>query len=473
AAIQTKPTGCTSLTCNPLYWQVFDHQGQPLVTQLRTSVSNTNPSALLFIAPDIPSVGYRLFWLCPQISQISNSIDFPSESELIWAHLSHYEYSIAQKIEIATTNWNLENEFLRVTVDPETGNLSSTWDKIHHREILAQAGGNQLQAFKDSGQYWDAWNIDPNYEQHPLPPAELKSIEWIEYGPIEQRLRVVRQIGQSQFCTDYILQTGSPVLKIATTVDWQERGVLVKAAFPLNLEAESATYEIPCGAISRPTQPQAPREKAKWEVPAIRWADLTEIGNRQNNYQLPITNYQLPIYGVSLLNDCKYGYDSKPNQLRLTLLRSPSWPDPEADRGYHEFTYAIYPHANSWQSAHTVRRGYELNQPLQVKVLPPSREAKEASLPPVGCFLDLGAQNLILMALKQSEDNPEQWILRCYECHGAAGELSLGGNAGLAIAQQVDLLERSLPFPEAKTNQISPWQILSFQCQKKPAQERE
>ncbi|MFB2980089.1 alpha-mannosidase [Microseira sp. BLCC-F43] len=471
-------------------WQVFDHQGQPLVTQLRREVLTTNPSALLFIAPDIPSIGYRLFWLCPQNSHIPNSINFPSESELIWAHLSHYEYSIAQKIEIATTNWNLENEYLRVTVDPETGNLSSAFDKIHNREILDKTGGNQLQAFKDSGQYWDAWNIDPNYEQHPLPPAELKSIEWIDYGPIEQRLRVVRQIGQSQFCQDYILQTGSPVLKIATKVDWQERGVLVKAAFPLNLEAESATYEIACGAICRPTQPQKAdagmgghgdaemgeednatcqrelREKAKWEVPAIRWADLTEMGNGEENNQLPI-------YGVSLLNDCKYGYDSKPNQLRLTLLRSPSWPDPEADRGYHEFTYAIYPHANSWQSAHTVRRGYELNQPLQVRVMPAGREEKDASLPPVGCFLDLGAQNLILMALKQSEDNPQQWILRCYECHGEVAELSLRGDGGLAIAQMVDLLERALPIPEAKTSQISPWQIVSFQCQKKPAQERE
>ncbi len=454
-------------------WQVYDYNGQPLVTQLSKQTLNTNPSALLFIARDIPSVGYRLFWLSPENSQNPNSIVFPSESELIWAHLSHYEYSIAQKNQIASRNWHLENEFLRVTVDPETGNLSSTYDKIHQREILAATGGNQLQAFKDSGQYWDAWNIDPNYEQHPLPAPELKSIEWIDDGPIEQRLRVVRQIGQSQFCQDYILQIGSPVLKISTTVDWQERGVMVKAAFPLNLEAESATYEIACGAISRPTQPQTPRDKAKWEVPALRWADLTEINNRQDNYQLPITNYQLPIYGVSLLNDCKYGYDSKPNQLRLTLLRSASWPDPEADRGYHEFTYAIYPHTHSWQSAHTVRRGYELNQPLQVRILPPSREAVDKSLPPVGCFLELGAENLILMALKQSEDNAEQWILRCYECHGAAAELSLQGEGGLAIAQMVDLLERDLPLPNPQTSQISPWQIVSFKCQKKPAQERE
>ncbi len=117
------------------------------------------------------------------------------------------------------------------------------------------------------------------------------------------------------FAKIYILQVGVPLLKIATTVNWQESQVLVKAAFPLNIEADFATYEIPCGAIRRSTKPQTPAEKAKWEVPALRWADLT--GETEQG-----------IYGVSLLNDCKYGYDSQPNQLRLTLLRSPHWPDP-------------------------------------------------------------------------------------------------------------------------------------------------
>ena len=430
-------------------WQVYDGAGQPLPSQL------SDRSTLLFIAADIPSVGYRLFWLCPHDVAASN---FPVKLDPIRAHLSHYANSIAEKISFAN-NWTLENEFLRVSVDAETGNIASIFDKSAQREILA-GQGNQLQAFKDSGQYWDAWNIDPNYEQHPLPDAELKSIEWIEYGEIQQSLRVVRQIGRSQFTQDYILQTNSPMLKIATTVDWQEQGVLVKAAFPINLTAESATYEIACGAISRPTQPQTATEKAKWEVPAQRWADLTQMGDGEENNQLPI-------YGVSLLNDCKYGYDSKPNQLRLTLLRSPSWPDPEADRGYHEFTYAIYPHAGSWQSADTVRRGYELNLPLQVMVLQSTLASTEAYLPPVGCFIDLSAQNLILMALKQSEDTPEEWILRCYECWGVSGELSLQGEGGLAIAHEVDLLERSLNIPNTQTGQISPWKIVSVRCRQK------
>ncbi|MBE9000154.1 alpha-mannosidase [Nostoc sp. LEGE 12447] len=414
----------------PQEWQIYDTSGKQLVSQL------SEPSTLLFLATEIPPVGYRLFWLSPS-SPTLREAKATSPSLL--------------------PDWILENEFLRVVIDPDTGDLSSIFDKTYQRELLSGAG-NQLQAFKDSGQYWDAWNIDPNYAQHPLPSTNLQSIQWLEQGPVQIRVRVVRQLGESEFCQDYILQAGSPLLKIATTVNWQENHVLVKAAFPLNIEADFATYEIPCGAIRRTTKPQTPAEEAKWEVPALRWADLT--GETQKG-----------IHGVSLLNDCKYGYDSKPNQLRLTLLRSPNWPDSEADKGFHEFTYTLYPHAGSWESAHTVRRGYELNIPLQVILNPANANAPEN--PPFSTgkdglgvsFLDLSAENLILMALKPSEDNPQQLILRCYECHGETAELSLQSNLGLNLGDTVDLLERSSTTKFSSGQQIltiQPWKIASF-----------
>ncbi len=409
-------------------WHVYDLSGQHVLSQVEEGAT------LLFLAADIPSVGYRLFWLC-----------------LEEVHTETEECSQLRRNQQPTlpTAMVLENELLRVSVDVKTGDLGSIFDKVHEREVLHEAGGNQLQAFQDRGQYWDAWNIDPNYTQHPLPPTQLKSIQWIG-GPVQQRVRVVRQLGQSEFCQDYILQTGASVLKIATSVDWQERQTLVKVAFPLNLEADYATYEIPCGAIQRPTQPKTPEEQAKWEVPALRWADLT-----QNEY------------GVSLLNDSKYGYDCQPNQLRLTLLRSPNWPDPDADRGLHEFTYAIYPHGGSWQSAHTVRRGYELNLPLQVicpSIDASDKDASDNTLPAVGRLLDLSGENLIVMAFKQSEDDPHQWILRCYECHGDPGELSLRSDLPLSVAHTVDLLELSVPSPPSgeRSFRIEPWKIVSF-----------
>jgi alpha-mannosidase len=403
-------------------WDVYDLSGEKLPSQRR------DVSTLLFLAKDVPSIGYRVFWLC-------RGDDQPLKDAGLCAP------TLAE-------NWVLENEVLRVVVDPDTGDLSSVFDKVHQREVLS-GSGNQLQAFEDSGQYWDAWNIDPNYAQRPLPPTLLKSIEWIERGIVRSRLCVVRQLGQSQFHQEYVLEAESPILKIVTTVDWQERHVLVKAAFPLNLEADYATYEIPCGAIQRPTRPKTPAEQAKWEVPALRWADLSE-GD----------------YGVSLLNDCKYGYDAQPSQLRLTLLRSPNWPDPEADRGIHHFTYTLYPHSGSWHSAGTVRRAYELNLPLQVLNNPSVGRYGSTLLQPIGQLLNLQAENLILMALKPSEDDANQWILRCYECYGELAELALKSNLDLAIAQPVNLLEQPVQLPEQSSNQqafqIQPWKIASF-----------
>jgi alpha-mannosidase len=404
-----------TLPANHPQWQVCDISGNPIISQL------SETAKLLFLAPEIPPVGYRIFWLSPTSPTQPNPI---------------------------SPDWILENELLRVTINPETGDLASVFDKTQQREILSSAG-NQLQAFQDSGQYWDAWNIDPNYAEHPLPPTQLKSIQWVDQGLVQNRIRVIRQLGKSEFTQDYILQTGSPLLKISSTVNWQENQVMVKTAFPVNIQADFATYEIPCGTIRRPTQPQTPAEKAKWEVPALRWADLTQQTDTES-------------YGVSLLNDCKYGYDSQNNQLRLTLLRSPHWPDPETDRGTHEFTYALYPHTGDWKTANTVKRGYELNMPLQVIINPPTnQETLSPTTSDVVSFLDLSAPNLILMALKQSEENPEQFIIRCYECHQEVAELNLQTKLGLSLGNAVDLLE--LNASELQNYIIQPGKIATFQ----------
>ena len=458
-----------------IYWQVVDTNGETQPYQIGED------GKLLFLARNIPSVGYRLFWLSP--------LDAKKDNKTPYYENTKTEFS--EQAGFSTPNLTLENEYLRALVDEETGNLSSVFDKRSQREIISNGGGNELQAFQDSGQYWDAWNIDPNYQNHPLPSAALKCIEVMERGSVQTRIRVIKTIGKSEFCCDYILQAASPILKIATTVDWQESHVLVKAAFPLNIETEFATYEIPCGAIRRTTKPQTSAEKSKWEVPALRWADLTT--------EVPLGDKLIQnSYGVSLLNDSKYGYDSQPNQLRLTLLRSPTWPDTEADKGKHEFTYGLYPHAGSWQTAQTVRRGYELNVPLE-STMPTLHDSygecyanekacggresllfkndiveggtvsyanAQKSLSPIGKFLDLSANNLILMALKQAETDPQQWILRCYECQGEVAKLSLQSDLGLKLGDSVDLLEYPLyELENSSTRQsknIQPWKILSF-----------
>lgn len=424
-----------SLPVSSENWQVFDLEGNPIQSQLTTcrdiagNVPTEGTKTLLFVAENIPSIGYRLFWM--REKEHSDKPSIPPNPP--YQRRDRKEYV-------------LENSILRVEIDPDTGELERVCDKVNQREVL-QGKGNQLQAFKEERQYWDAWNIDPNYQQNPLPPARLESIDWLDFGEVRSRLRVVRKINNSIFSQDYILDLNSPYLKIETHADWQETHVLIKAAFPLAIEADCATYEIPCGAISRTTKPKTPAEKAKWEVPALKWADLGDDR-----------------YGVSLLNDCKYGYDSSPNCLRLTLLKSPVWPDPQADRGQHSFTYCLYPHDNSWQVAETVRKGYEVNLPLIVREFPNEKGQNNQQLSPETSLLDLSAKNLILMALKPSEDDKNTYILRCYECHGEESELKIKGELNLAIASSTNLLE--IPEGDRELTSFSPWQIKTLKIQR-------
>ncbi len=406
-------------------YQVYDLENNPIPSQI------TDNNQLLFLAQDIPSIGYRVYWL---------------SSTLETGYIASKNTANSQPI---NKNFILENKYLTVKVNPETGDLDSIYDQINQKEILS-GQGNQLQAFTDKGQYWDAWNIDPEYEQKALPAATLKSIQCLDNGKIQQTIRVIRIIGQSEFIQDYILEKHSPVLKISTTVDWQETHVLVKAAFPLTIESDYATYEIACGAIKRLTKPQTTAEKAKWETSALKWVNLTDEKQK---------------YGVSLLNDCKYGYDIKPKQIRITLLRSPVWPDPNSDKGKHQFTYAIYPHKESWHKARTVHKSYELNIPLQVV-----EETKENQLntylSPVGSFIDLSADNLIVMALKGDQNigkmgDFKNIILRCYECHGETANLALNGDLELEIIGEVNCLEEK-NHQEVNTV-IAPWKVKNFQ----------
>ena len=379
----------------------------------------------------IPAIGYRAFWIVPD-----------------------------NEINEVTDHLELENQFLKVVVDSQTGNLSSIFDKTNQREVLS-APGNQLQAFRDAGQYWDAWNIDPDYAKQPLLPVECLKVETCDRNSFSNQICVTRKIGNSIFKQIYLLEQDSAVLKIKNTIDWQERHVIVKAAFPLTVQADFATYEMPCGAIARSARPMAdrsPREQAQWEVSALGWADLSSDD-----------------YGVSVLSDCKHGYDCQQNQIRLTLLRGSEFPDPEADRGIHTFTYAIYPHAKDWRSAQTVRQSCELNQPLQVFHLNDSfeelRSDAQKSLPSSGLFLDLQSENLVLTAFKQSEDDPEKFVLRCYECHGESANLNLKSDLDLRIGHSLNLLEQIQD--DSAPSLIEPWKIKSFSISQNPRSDTE
>jgi alpha-mannosidase len=202
--------------------------------------------------------------------------------------------------------------------------------------------------------------------------------------------------------------------------EWHEKHILLKVAFPLSAHSDHATYEIPYGSVERPTTRNTPAEKAQFEVPAQRWADISDAQ-----------------YGFSLLNDCKYGYDAKGNVLRLSLLRSPEWPDPHADEGHHEFIYSLYPHGGSWRDAMTIRQGYELNY----KLLSMQTSKHEGSLAPQHSFLQTSGDNVIVTALKKAEDG-NHLILRFYEWAGQEKDVRLRFSSAPMHAAETNLMEK-------------------------------
>ncbi len=399
-------------------WQIINCETRQPVDCVVNAVSNPlggemmqDGQSLSFVAHAVPAVGYRLYALVA------------AESMVITEQLGE------------TTDFVLENSYLRVVISPETGEISSCLHLATGREMFS-AAANQLQCFDDSGQYWDAWNIDPDYGSKPCAPAMLVAIEWIANNPIHQRLRVTRQLNQSTLVQDYSLAAESPFLTVETWVDWHETQVVLKVNFPITVESDYATYEVPFGAIERSTKPTTDHEKAKWEVPALRWADLSDDA-----------------FGLSILTDCKHGFDAQPCQLRLTLLKAPLWPDPGCDRGHHHFTYAIYPHAGNWQMAHTPHHAQAFNIPLRAytsKNHQSSVQRPSAQRDAHRSFLSLDSDHLILATFKPTEIDRHNFVARYYDAYGRSYQeerAPIVNSLGLTLGEALNILEESIDDP--------------------------
>jgi alpha-mannosidase len=370
--------------------------GAPLLSEVLARDASANAVRIRFLATDVPALGYAVFRVIPG----------PAPAPL--------------KSALTATVTTLENEFLRVRVDSKSGCITSLYDKRARRETVAPGGcANLLQTFRDKPRDWEAWNIDANFEDVKWDLDAADEVKLVESSPLRAAIRVKKHFQKSTFTQDITLAAVSPRLDVHMTADWREDQILLKVAFPVAAQSDVATFEMPYGAIERPTTRNTPEEKAQFEVPAHRWADLSDARG-----------------GVSLLNESKYGYDAKGNVLRLTLLRSPKWPDPAADRGEHHFTYSFYPHAGSWKEAGTVRRGYELNVPL----VPVAAANHAGTLPPVHSFVSTAQENVVITAVKKAEDD-SAWIVRFYEFAGRGGDVRLRFAVPPASANEVTLME--------------------------------
>jgi alpha-mannosidase len=314
----------------------------------------------------------------------------------------------------------LENELLRVTWDAD-GLLRSVYDKEHEREVLAPGRrANLFQLHDDNPQDYDAWNVDIEYLDSWVDLVDAPTIAVVESGPQRGAVRFERAFGSSEIVQTMRLATGSRRLEFVTEVDWHERHKFLKVAFPVDVHASRATYEIQFGHLERPTHANTSWDVARFEVCAHRWADLSEPG-----------------YGVAILNDCKYGHDVRGNVMRLSLLRSPAWPDPESDQGRHRFSYALFPHAGDLREAGVVTEAEAFNLPLDV--VPAGRGGTQ---PDTQSVVRADRPNVTIEAVKQA-DAGEALIVRVSEAWGARGRVELSTMRPIVSAERVDLLERS------------------------------
>ncbi len=384
---------------NPLNWQRTDAvevsvgigQGRSVPTvcddrgreQKSQVVSSGKDSVkFVFIAKDVPGFGYKTYWIRLE----------------------------REKKKRASSEFSFSNEFLRVDVDFfKTGSLLRVFDNVNKRSVLTDGGlGNQLQVQKDlTG--GSAWEIGLVGEKTDI--VEPSKIDVVENGDVRKVIRATYDHENSRFGQYVMLYSGIPRLDFRMEIDWKHRNRILKIAFPVNVDSGKATYEIPFGSIEREANGE--------EVVAQKWVDVS------NND-----------CGVSLLNDCKYGFDVKGNVIRMTALRAPTDPDPKADSGYHVFSYSLFPHKGGWRDGNTVRRGYEFNTPLIPVIVQPHK----GDLPSVHSFIKITPENIVVTACKKSEDS-EDLLLRFYEAFGKATKCKITLFKPAARVTEVNLIE--------------------------------
>ena len=358
-------------------------------------MQKTGGNKKTFFAPEVPSKGYSVF------SFRKNNNPKPAD--------------------IIIEKQRMENRFFTILLD-DKATITSIFDKRAGREVLPEGQrANVLQSFEDKPINFNAWDIDAYYTEKMWEIDDVQSVEVISQGPVSGTLRINRTYLNSTIRQDIIIYNDIDRIDFKTHIDWHEQEILLKAAFPVDINATRATYEIQYGNLERNTHANTSWDEAKFEVCMHKWMDLSE-GD----------------YGVSILNDCKYGGDVHGNVMRLTLLKSGNYPYPKADQEEHSFTYSLYPHKGTWKEADTIGRAYSLNNPFIAKMLPGQAGPLPESISFVGC----DNSNVIIESVKKAE-HEEAYILRLYESCNTHSKINLTFYKDLSSVFECNMLEEN------------------------------
>jgi len=370
---------------------VIDTNGMLVPTQI------TYDNKLMFAAKNIPSKGYSTFSFEDLSSDIINSLFVCKEF--------------------------MENSFYKICFD-DNMNITSIYDKENNREVIKSGErGNVLQAFEDIPYDCDAWNINVYYKEKMWEVNDVKSVEIIESGPVRGMIKITRGFCDSTIIQKICIYNDIRRIDFKTFVDWKENHIMLKTAFPVDVYSENATYDIQFGNVKRPTHRNTSWDFAKFEVCAHKWADLSDNG-----------------YGVSLMNDCKYGYDIYENIIRLTLLKSATSPNVDADRECHDFTYSLFPHIGDWRVGGTINAAYTLNCPMSAEYID---ENMNGILLNYNSMFSINQDNVILETIKKSEDD-NSIIIRLYESYNRKTIGSINAMTKIKQVFECDLMENEI-----------------------------
>ncbi|KAF1298646.1 alpha-mannosidase [Enterococcus sp. JM4C] len=326
-----------------------------------------------------------------------------------------------------------ETEFYKVTFN-DSFEIISMIDKNTQREIVTPGQTlNRLVAYEDLPLNFDAWDIDIYYKEKSWPVNSVISAEFVETGDIRESLKITRKFEDSSVDQLIHFYKNSARVDFETTVDWHQQHVLLKAHFPIDVNTLKATFDIQFGNVERPIHTNTSWDQARFEVCGQKWVDLSE-GN----------------YGVSVMSDSKYGFNVGYKEIGITLIKSATDPNPEADQGIHQFTYSILPHVGSWKEAQTVEEALDLNTPAIVHEI---AESKVKEIKQITNWCQLEEKNILLDTVKKSEKE-QQVVARMYEFHNSTTAAVLAVNEKVKRAVLCDLLENELEELEINEQQV-------------------
>jgi alpha-mannosidase len=360
-----------------------------------------------FVA-QLPPLGYRVYW----VGAGSNRSTSKNQEPRITQRVPDQEPAAAQggfpvlgsQFSVQATDHTIENEYLRLSIDPTSGAIGSLYDKRHQLEVFCGQAARAIVIDDPS----DTWSHGVHRFDKQIGVFTAMRVRLAEQGPVQATIRVESTYGNSTLAQEFTLYHGLDMIEVRVTVDWHEQFKALALSFPVDLRFFKATYEIPYGYIARPADGE--------EEPGQSWIDLSGEARAAG----------VP-YGLSLLNDGKYSFSITDRDMRMTVLRSPIYahhdpavPEPGEpysfiDQGIQRFSYTLLPHAGGWTQAGTVRRAAELNcRPIAL-----AETYHAGPLPQCDSYLVAESENIVVSAVKRAEEG-DDLIVRCYETSGVA-----------------------------------------------------